>query len=48
MRLDFQPGLLMGAAVFTSSSFLKEGDLVEAEIERIGKLRKPVKNELLI
>lgn len=38
-------GTPMGVAAFTGAPFLKEGDVVEAEIEGIGKLRNPVKKE---
>lgn len=38
-------GTPMGVAAFTGSPFLKDGDLVEAEIEGIGKLRNPVRAE---
>lgn len=38
-------GTPMGVAVFTGAPFLKEGDIVEAEIEGIGKLWNPVKKE---
>ena len=38
-------GTPMGVAAFTGAPFLKDGDLVEAEIEGIGTLRNPVKKE---
>lgn len=38
-------GTPMGVAVFTGAPFLSDGDLVEAEIEGIGKLRNYVKKE---
>lgn len=34
-----------GVATFTGQPFLKDGDMVEASIERIGTLRNPVKAE---
>jgi 2-keto-4-pentenoate hydratase/2-oxohepta-3-ene-1,7-dioic acid hydratase in catechol pathway len=34
-----------GVAVFTGEPFLKDGDIVEGSIERIGTLRNPVKAE---
>lgn len=38
-------GTPMGVAAFTGAPFLKDGDVVEAEIEGIGKLRNPVRKE---
>lgn len=38
-------GTPMGVAVFTGAPFLKEGDLVEANIEGIGRLSNSVKRE---
>jgi 2-keto-4-pentenoate hydratase/2-oxohepta-3-ene-1,7-dioic acid hydratase in catechol pathway len=35
-----------GVAAFTGGSYLKEGDMVEASVERIGTLRNPVRTEL--
>lgn len=38
-------GTPAGVAMFTGLPFLKDGDLVEAEIEGIGMLRNPVRSE---
>ncbi|MGP8056262.1 MAG: fumarylacetoacetate hydrolase family protein [Nitrososphaerales archaeon] len=38
-------GTPQGVAAFTDQRFLKEGDLVEARIDRIGTLRNPVESE---
>jgi 2-keto-4-pentenoate hydratase/2-oxohepta-3-ene-1,7-dioic acid hydratase in catechol pathway len=38
-------GTPLGVAMFTGAPYLKEGDVVEAEIEKIGKLRNTVKRE---
>jgi 2-keto-4-pentenoate hydratase/2-oxohepta-3-ene-1,7-dioic acid hydratase in catechol pathway len=38
-------GTPAGVAVFSGKPFLKDGDIVEAEIEGIGVLRNPVKSE---
>lgn len=38
-------GTPMGVAQYSGTPFLKDGDIVEAEIEGIGKLRNPVENE---
>jgi 2-keto-4-pentenoate hydratase/2-oxohepta-3-ene-1,7-dioic acid hydratase in catechol pathway len=38
-------GTPLGVALFTGVPFLKEGDVVEAEIEKIGKLRNSVQRE---
>ena len=38
-------GMPQGVAAFTDQRFLKEGDVVEARIDRIGTLRNPVESE---
>lgn len=38
-------GTPQGVAAFTDQRFLKDGDLVEARIDRIGTLRNPVESE---
>lgn len=38
-------GTPQGVAAFTDQRFLKEGDVVEARIDRIGTLRNPVESE---
>jgi 2-keto-4-pentenoate hydratase/2-oxohepta-3-ene-1,7-dioic acid hydratase in catechol pathway len=38
-------GTPQGVAAFTDQKFLKDGDLVEAKIDRIGTLRNPVESE---
>ena len=38
-------GTPLGVAAFTGVPYLKEGDLAEARIEKIGVLRNPVRNE---
>lgn len=38
-------GTPQGVAAFTDQRFLKDGDLVEAKIDRIGALRNPVESE---
>jgi|GEM_PF-2883496 2-keto-4-pentenoate hydratase/2-oxohepta-3-ene-1,7-dioic acid hydratase in catechol pathway len=34
-----------GVAAFTGGSYLKDGDLLEGSIDRIGTLRNPVRAE---
>ena len=38
-------GTAPGVAAFTDQKFLKDGDVVEAKIDRIGTLRNPVRSE---
>ncbi len=38
-------GTPAGVAAFTDRNFLRAGDVVEAEISKIGRLRNPVRNE---
>jgi len=38
-------GTVPGVAAFTDQKFLKDGDVVEARIDRIGTLRNPVRSE---
>jgi 2-keto-4-pentenoate hydratase/2-oxohepta-3-ene-1,7-dioic acid hydratase in catechol pathway len=38
-------GTAPGVAAFTDQKFLKDGDVVEARIDRIGTLRNPVRSE---
>ena len=38
-------GTPLGPAAFSGAPYLKDGDMVEAKIEKIGVLRNPVKNE---
>lgn len=38
-------GTPQGVAVFSGEPFLKDGDVVEAKIDKIGSLRNPVMTE---